>query len=159
MPDNKLTDAYHRMLERIRELDQKTIQEALEDAKETAEELGELSRDEAENVAEFIKRDLQHAAEFLNEGGRFLKEWLQFDLMLVEDKLWELFSQAADRTRVELVEFQQWLELGPEYHSGEVIGIGTLQCKACGQLLHFHKVSHIPPCPKCHETDFLRESK
>ncbi|MDH5595020.1 MAG: zinc ribbon-containing protein, partial [Gammaproteobacteria bacterium] len=45
-----------------------------------------------------------------------------------------------------------------EWHTGEVVGVGTLRCKACGELLHFHATGHIPPCPKCQKTVFNRVS-
>jgi Zn finger protein HypA/HybF involved in hydrogenase expression len=44
-----------------------------------------------------------------------------------------------------------------EYHSGEIIGLGTLACDKCGEKLHFHNPGRIPPCPKCHGTHFHRE--
>ncbi|PCI18096.1 MAG: hypothetical protein COB62_07115, partial [Piscirickettsiaceae bacterium] len=36
---------------------------------------------------------------------------------------------------------------------------GTLECIACKQTLNFKKTGHIPPCPKCHKTEFKRHSK
>ena len=41
-------------------------------------------------------------------------------------------------------------------HTGEVTGAGTLVCDKCGEKLHFHKAGKIPPCPKCHATQFHR---
>ena len=42
------------------------------------------------------------------------------------------------------------------YHTGEISGPGTLLCVACGTELHLHKTGRIPPCPKCHATQFKR---
>ena len=43
------------------------------------------------------------------------------------------------------------------YHTGEITGPGTLVCDNCGEELHFHKPSRIPPCPKCKGTSFHRK--
>ncbi|MDQ6955909.1 MAG: hypothetical protein Q9M21_01810, partial [Mariprofundaceae bacterium] len=31
-----------------------------------------------------------------------------------------------------------------------------LTCKDCGHSMHFKKTGRIPPCPKCHKTDFMK---
>jgi len=43
------------------------------------------------------------------------------------------------------------------YRTGEMTGPGTLVCDKCEEHLHFHKVGHIPPCPKCHAVNFHRK--
>jgi len=35
---------------------------------------------------------------------------------------------------------------------------GTFECLNCGERVHLHKAGHIPPCPKCHHTEFKRVS-
>jgi hypothetical protein len=42
------------------------------------------------------------------------------------------------------------------YHTGEATYGGTFQCKHCGSLVHLKKPGHLPPCPKCHKTEFQR---
>jgi len=161
----KLTEAYNRMLERVRErlhdLDEDArpaLQRAIDHAEETASELGELSREEARKVANYLRRDLHDAAEFLEESSHELGDWLRFDLQLVERGLAQLFSQVADQARLELAELAMRADALGEWHTGEVTGIGTLECKSCGEKLHFHKTGHIPPCPKCNGTRYRRVS-
>ncbi|MDA8390250.1 MAG: hypothetical protein M0Z76_05930, partial [Gammaproteobacteria bacterium] len=49
-----------------------------------------------------VRRDLAHAAEYLHDGGKELKDWLGFDVSLIEETLWNAFSEAANQTQVEL---------------------------------------------------------
>lgn len=162
---DKLTRAYDRMMERVRttvgEVEKSaipTLQHSIEAAKEKAVELGELTREEAERIAMYLRRDLHDAAEYLANTGRDLRDWLRFDLDLIEDRLRDLFSQAVDQTRVELAQLQHQTPLTREYHPGEITGIGTLLCVNCGKPIHFHTTSRIPPCPRCHGSVFVRAS-
>ncbi|GAB4289218.1 MAG: hypothetical protein Kow0096_01980 [Thiohalomonadaceae bacterium] len=161
-----LTDAYYRMLGRLKTAVEDAghkaapvLERAIERAQETATELGELSREEAERVGGYLRRDLEDAARFLADTGSELGEWLRFDLQLVEKGLADLFRDSVDYTRVELGQLAERADAVGEWHSGEVTGIGTLQCKACGEQLHFHRIGHIPPCPKCHGTVYRRVSR
>lgn len=161
-----LVDAYYRMLGRLKtsmeEAEHKAapaVERAIERAQETATELGELTREEAERVGGYLRRDLDDAARFLADTGSELGEWLKFDLKLVEKGLADLFRDSVDYTRLEFDKLAKRADALGEWHSGEITGIGTLQCKACGEKLHFHHIGHIPPCPKCHGTVFRRVSR
>ena len=159
--DSKLTVAYNLMLERARETMAKAgkgLGHGIDAAMEKATELGELSREEAEQVGDYIRRDLHDAADFINESGSELRDWLRFDLEVVEQSLADIFSQMVDHTRLELDRLQQRANALGEWHTGEVVGIGTLECKGCGEQLHFHHTGHIPPCPKCRGTRYRRIS-
>ena len=121
-------------------------------------ELGELTREEAEKIGDYLKRDIVDAAEYLAEPTQELADWLRFDIELIEERLLEMFLSVADRTKVELLELQREAERADSWHTGELAGIGTLQCFDCGELLHFHATGHIPPCPVCNGTAFKRVS-
>ncbi len=157
----KLTEAYNLMLERSRETMKDTqsgVRHAIDTAMEKATELGELSREEAELVSIYVMRDLEDAASFINTNSKELRDWLRFDLEVVENALVDRFAQMVDHTREELLKLEIRANALGEWKSGEITGIGTLQCKSCGELLHFHQTGHIPPCPKCHGTTFRRIS-
>lgn len=162
LPDDvakKLSDAYDLMLLRTRKtMDkaEKNLGEALEMAMEKASELGELTREEADLVSIYIMRDLEDAAKFVEKSGDELRDWLRFDIKVVENTLLDVFSNMVDHTRNALTEIKERANAIGEWHTGEVTGIGTLQCKSCGELMHFHKTGHIPPCPKCHKTRYRR---
>lgn len=159
--DSKLTVAYNLMLERAREtmgVAGKGLRHGLDSAMEKATELGELSREEAEQVSEYVLRDLHDAAEFVSDSGSELRDWLRFDLEVVEQSLGDMFAQMVDHTQLELDALEQRATALGEWHTGEIVGIGTLQCKGCGEQLHFHHTGHIPPCPKCRGTKYRRLS-
>jgi uncharacterized protein YbaR (Trm112 family) len=163
--DERLHHAYNRMLEHIKMLGDragKQARPALRHLIDAAElkmiELNELTREEAVKIGTFIQRDIEHAAEYLNRPqNRELIDWFKFDLALIESRLLELFTGVADRTRLELLALEQQARRASEYQTGEITGIGTLYCTACGEALHFHATGHIPPCPKCRGTIFKRQ--
>lgn len=155
--------AYDRMLERARHYteqvgdDQRPLfSRAVDYARDKAVELGELTREEAEDIAEYLRRDVHDAATFIGERGLDLGDWLRLDLLLIEDRLLDLFSRAVDQTRLELELLALRAAANTDWRTGEVTGIGTLQCRACGEKIHFHQTGHIPPCPRCAGSDFRR---
>jgi hypothetical protein len=160
----KSVHAYNRMMERVKDAlkqTEKTTMEAVQYnidlAKEKAVELGELSREEAVKIGDYLRRDLEDAGEYLADSGAELSSWLHFDVEQVEDRLWEVFTAAADQTKLAYLELEQRAQRASEYHTGELTTVGSLHCIACGEILHFHGTSHIPPCPKCHATRFIRK--
>ena len=162
-PQEKLINAYNAMLAHLKEYwheaEEKTLpplKEGLEKAAEKASELGELTREESEKVGGYVKKDLEQAANYLSDNGKQLKDWLKFDLEFAESKFAEMFANLADKTRVELDALAEQARQVGEWHTGEVTGIGTLECKQCGEKLHFEKTGHIPPCPKCRATVFKK---
>ncbi|KPK40898.1 MAG: hypothetical protein AMJ69_00590 [Gammaproteobacteria bacterium SG8_47] len=151
---DKLVQAYHQMLERLKGSWRKAeaealpaIRESIAHAQDKASELGELTREEAENIADYLRRDLRHAGEHLSENTNELAAWLQFDLKLVEQRLVDLFSTYVDQSRVELGDFEERLAT---WHSGEITGAGVLECTQCGTRLKMTKPGRVPSCPKCH---------
>lgn len=120
--------------------------------------LGELSKEEAELVGNYLRRDLAALGRWLDRGGHALSQWLDFDLDLLEGELWDWLKQSADPTEL------AWLKaaLPPEapasdeFHTGEICGLGSLECRGCGQRVRFTKPGPIPPCPRCHKTVFSR---
>jgi hypothetical protein len=162
-PTERLVEAYDRMMERVsaslEEAEEKTLptlQKHLDRAVDKTVELEELTREEAEKVAAWLRRDLHDAGQHLAESGEELGHWLKFDIELIEQRLYEFLARAADKTKLEILELRETLQADPPHHSGEVTGPGTIYCSDCGQAMHFHRTGHIPPCPKCHGSNFRR---
>jgi len=160
-----LSSAYRQMLERARaalgEAEGRAgrrLHDWLAEAKDRAVELGELTREEAERVGDYLRRDLVDAAEYLAETGGELKDWLRFDLDLVEDRLRELFAGMVDETRLELARIAEAARGAEVLRKGEVAGFGTLRCVECGLEMEFKEPAGIPPCPRCGAGRFLRVS-
>jgi predicted RNA-binding Zn-ribbon protein involved in translation (DUF1610 family) len=159
----KWLNAYDDMMVRVRtaieEAGESTLpalQRIIHRARDTAVELGELSRDEAEKVAFYLQRDLQDAGQHLAETGHELGDWLRFDVNLIEDRLLETLLKVADHSKLEMLQFQEELETGPRWNSGEISGPGTLVCDSCGKQVHFHATGVIPNCPNCGHTVYHR---
>ncbi len=160
----KLVEAYNQMMLRVSETlaeithaAEPTVRKAIEAAEDKAVELEELTREEASKIGEYLRRDLHDAGEYLaSDEAEELKTWLRFDLELIENQLFEMFLKVADRTKLDMLEFEEKLIESNEYHTGQITGPGTLVCASCGEVLHFHEAGHIPPCPKCHGSRYNR---
>lgn len=159
----RLVDAYNRMAERVKgALDVAehetlpTLQRSIDEAKHHAVELGEITREEAENIARWLGRDLDDAGYYLASSGSELRQWLRFDIEMVEERALDFFAKAADRSRLEYLDFENRVTAETEYRTGEVTSPGTLSCENCGKVIHFHATGHIPPCSGCHHTQFQR---
>ena len=160
-PIEGLGEAYELMLERAmadfhkaEDKSRDALHRFINAARDKAVELEELTEEEADRVAKYLKRDLDHQAKYLAESGKELADWLGFDVALLEERTRDALLSVADPTVVELLALKAQ---AATYHTGEVAGPGTLVCAACGERLHFHRASRIPPCPKCHGTVFHRE--
>lgn len=165
--EHRLADAYLAMLHRVHEFIEQAQAESLPAAlegqilraREKAVELEELSHEEAERIGDYLRRDLEDAGEYLADTSKELKDWLDFDIELVEEKLAPVFALMADHTREELANIAARAAAMTILHTGEVTGLGTLRCINCEQTMQFTKPGHIPPCPKCHGTEFQRTSQ
>jgi hypothetical protein len=162
---DRMAEAYDMMLKRVDVAMEQAehsasdrFSRALDYAREKSIELDELSREEAERISDYLHRDVNDAARYLAETGEEFRQWLRFDIELIEGRLFDAFASVADKTRIEL---EQWAEAAREasiYHTGEMTGPGALVCEACGKVMHFHKAGHIPPCPACSNTQFVRQT-
>ena len=159
---SKLTQAYDRMLERVKESLKRAepkLQEAVDLAREKAIELEELTVEEAEKVGNYLKRDVMDIANYLaSDEVDDIKSWFRFDVDLIETQLFDLLFSVADKTRLDRLNFEDELKRGNEYHTGEITGPGSLVCMDCAEQINFIKTGHIPPCPKCHGTIYSRQS-
>jgi len=160
---DKLVDAYERMLKRthdaIEQAEKETVpafRELLHKTRDGMVELGELTREEANKVAGYVERDIKDAAQYIADTGEDIKSWWRFDLDMIEQRMLDAFSRVADQTSIQLRNWAEQARQASVYYSGEVTGPGTLVCASCGADLHMHKTGRIPPCPKCHGTEFKR---
>ncbi len=110
-PASHLISAYNQMMQEMRdafkrtELDDMTLQKALDLAKHQAVHLGSVTAEEAHEIGEYIKRDINDAAEYMMESSSEFYDWLLLDIEVMERKVMELFLSVADQTRIELEQF------------------------------------------------------
>ncbi len=163
LPTEGMIEAYEKLLKlsvkELKLLEKKAgpaFHKIIDASSEKISELGELTKEESAKIAEYLKRDLDEAARYMSDGGEEdFKKWLAIDIDVIENYLYDYFKQAADQTTVELAKLKQEAE-SAGYQTGEMSGPGVLTCDECGEHLHFNKVGHIPPCPKCKGTHFHR---
>ncbi len=161
-------DAYDQMAERVKfrlealEQVEKAVfpqlHASIEHAAEKAIELGELTREEAQLIGSYLKRDLEDAGQYLSNTGRELRDWLRFDVELLEDRMLDFFQRGVDQSRLDFLAFKD-IEANAErieYYSGEITGPGTLQCEQCGGRVICHTTTAIVPCLACGGTVFVR---
>ena len=164
-PMEKLVEGYRRMTERLAErlhdfehLTQEAFHDVLDSVRNESVSLKELTKTEAQQVADWLKRDFYALAEEARKTGQEFKEWFPFEVKVEESYLWDKIMSAADPTIVDLLELKEEAMLADFdlWHTGEVTAPGILECTKCGEQLHFSSAGHIPPCPKCHNTTFVR---
>jgi len=165
----KLVKAFDHMVENVshsihvaEEAVSPTIDEMVQNAQKITADLFKLTKKESERLGKALKRDIKSANTAINQQGKELKDWLSFDLTLVEDKFIELIARAADKTWLDFRSFEEENKsetddrAADSYRTGEICSAGTLCCKNCVQTINLTKTSHIPPCPHCHHTEFYR---
>jgi DNA-binding ferritin-like protein len=164
---DKFLKTYHAMLEQIKNLwhtaEEKalpTLSENIDKAAETASRLGELSKEEAEKIGTYIQRDLEDAGKYISDyvatNGPQLENWFKNELEFAEYEFVQMFATLADKTRLELDALAERARQVGVWHTGEITNVGVLYCQTCDEVLHFKKPGHIPPCPKCHGTEFKK---
>ena len=153
---NHMVDEVHASIEKAEEALSPTIDEMLENAQTMSKNLYALSQDEAKSLSNHLKRDIKNARQYMDTDGKEFKEWLNFDIELVEDRFVDMLTKAADKTWLDFRMFEQKTQENSVYRTGEYCSAGTLSCKSCDQVMKFTKNTRIPPCPKCHKTEFER---
>ncbi len=160
--------------------DDATSDKATEQYDELAEKFHEEFEAGAEKTAEFAQKAMEKAREQLTLAGRFteeqghrLKEFLENDFSRVSNEMKEgarerlnpsrlgagalaSMSKLLHKTGVVLSGFAEKADGALACKSGEITSAGKLTCNACGYEMNFKKTGRIPPCPKCHKTEFTK---
>jgi len=160
---DKLVEAFDHMVDHVsdaihdaEEALAPTIEEMVHNAQQLARELFVLTQEEAESLGATLKRDMHKANKTLNQQRKELKDWLSFDLTLVEDRFIDMIARAADKTWLDFRAFENEDHQASVYRSGEVCNAGRFSCSNCGHSLDLSKTDQIPSCPECDHTEFYR---
>ena len=158
-PIDAVGEAYELLLEKSLQNAHKSgafVHHMIEKSRDEIVALNKFREDEIVKLADFLKRDLIDAAHYLNNTEKELKYWLGFDVALLKRELWEQFSRAAGQT-TEVLNQLNPNAVNSKYYSGEITGLGTLECDQCGEKVHFQKPSKVPICANCKCTVFHRQ--
>ncbi len=153
---NRMVDELHAAVEKAEETLSPTIDEMLKNAENLTKKAYALTQDEIKGISEHLKRDIASAREHMQTDGKEFKQWLNFDIQQVEDQFVDFISKAADKTWIDFKALEILSKKNSVYKTGEICSAGTLRCLDCSQEMKFTKSSRIPPCPKCHHTNFER---
>ncbi len=152
---NQMIDDLHAAIEKAEEKMAPTLDQMISNAEKMSKQLYALTQDEIRLVSDHVKRDIAHAREYMQTEGHELNQWLKFDIQQVEDKFADFLAQAADKNWLDFHAFKQ-NQQNVLYRTGEICAPGTLSCLSCGQEMKITRNNRIPPCPKCHKTEFSR---
>lgn len=83
-----------------------TIDDMVHNAKILTEEIHQLSQEEAAFLSEAMKLELETANEALSEQKKEFKDWLGFDLLLVEQKFLDLLEKTTDKSWLDFKAFE-----------------------------------------------------
>ena len=160
---DKLIAAFEHMVENVSESMHNaeealapTIDEMVHNAQHLARDIYALSQEEAESLGETLRRDMHKANRALNQQGKEMRDWLSFDLSLLEDRFVDMIADAADKTWLDFHAFERAHQHTDTYRSGEVCNAGSFSCKHCGETLRLSATGLIPPCPACGRKKFTR---
>ncbi|NWF39380.1 NADP-dependent isocitrate dehydrogenase [Mariprofundus sp. NF] len=154
----KPEDQYDELAERFKELfeagaekSSEYAQIAMEKARKQLTAAGAFSEEQGKNLKQFLERDFAQVADVMRSEA---KEKLNpsrvgagalASLSALLNVAGSALSSIAERTQKAI-----------SCRSGEITSAGTLTCSACGNELHFKKTGRVPPCPKCHATEFTK---
>lgn len=134
-----------------------TLQGEVEKAVHFEQEAERLTAEEASLLKAYVKRDLASLLHFIRETGQGVKEWLRFDLDVLETGLKRSLLAIADKTQVgqQQLEHQLHHQEGA-YVAGEVALPGMLRCTECGKMVCLVDVARVDPCHRCEGLYFRR---
>lgn len=151
-------DQYDQLAARFKELfesgaekSSEFAQTALEKARQQLTAAGAFSEEQGKKLQGFMERDFTRIADSMRDEARErlnparLGAGAMASITSLLHAASSVLSDAADRAEKSLL-----------FHSGEITSAGTLRCIACGYDIHMKKTGRVPPCPKCHTTEFKK---
>jgi isocitrate dehydrogenase len=152
---------YDRFAERVREIfdaGQEKSREAMDKAMEAAREqlsaAGEFSAEQGEVFKRFMHRDLEQTARDMRAVSKEAKERLN-PSRLGAGALSSM-ARLLEAAGSALQSLSRKAEDALRYNTGDITTAGTLTCARCGQEVQLKRTARIPPCPKCHGTEFRK---
>ncbi len=134
-----------------------TLKDEVEKAIEFEQGVEALTKEEWSLIKTYLLRDLKELSSFVAETGKGVREWLRFDLDLLETKMRDALLSIADKTSVEQENLDNLLNHEPgTYAAGEIACPGVLRCSQCGKMICLVETAHIAPCHRCEGRFFQR---
>ncbi len=111
----------------------------------------ETAKAQSEKIKTFVEQDLSRVTEGVKKEAqeKLNVSRLSAGILASTSKLLRAAGKA-------LAQVGDKAEQALTCKSGEITNAGKLVCKSCGYEMHFKKTGRIPPCPKCHKTEFIK---
>ncbi|PIX53858.1 MAG: isocitrate dehydrogenase (NADP(+)) [Zetaproteobacteria bacterium CG_4_9_14_3_um_filter_54_145] len=157
MPD-EAADQYDQLAEQFKELFESGAEKtsefaatAMEKAREQLTAAGTFSEEQGKNLKVFLERDFSQMAQTMRDEAKEKLNPARVGAGALSS-LYALLNVAGLALSSVAVRTQKALSC----RSGEITSAGTLTCVSCDNELHFKKTGRVPPCPKCHATEFRK---
>jgi len=148
---DELADKFHKEFEEGAEKTAEFAQKAMETARKQLTAAGQFTEEQGQKLKVFLENDFSRVTQEMKVGA---KEKLN-PSRLGAGALSSM-AKLLHKTGVALSSFGDKADDALACRSGEITSAGKLQCNACGYEMHFKKTGRIPPCPKCHKTEFTK---
>jgi len=157
VPD-EAADQYDQLAERFKELFESGAEKtsefaatAMEKARQQLTAAGAFSEEQGKNLKVFLERDFSQIAQTMRDEAKEKLNPARVSAGALSS-LYALLNVAGLALSSVAVRTQKALSC----RSGEITSAGTLTCVSCDNELHFKKTGRVPPCPKCHATEFRK---
>lgn len=150
----KFAEKTKKFLEESRETTSESLNQAMDRVRQDLEKAGDITREEGEKIKAFLQRDLEQTSKDMKQLGTSTVDHLRpgsvrtgfYNLMsYVGTHSSELFDKLAEKAEKQVT-----------VKTGEICSKTKLKCKECETEISIHDSSKVPPCPKCHKTEFKR---
>jgi len=155
---DKETDQYDEMAAKFKELfeagaekSSEFAQVAMEKARVQLTAAGKVTEEQGQKLKGFLEKDFGQIVDTVRDEAKVklnpsrLGTGALSSLSSLMEMAGSALTSAASRAQASL-----------SCRSGEITAAGTLTCVACKHEMHFKKTGRIPPCPKCHKTEFKK---
>jgi len=150
----KLASRTRELIEAAQEKGPKAVDAALEKAKEEMIAAGDFGREQGKRLQAFLRRDLEATREHVTQLGQTVKE--AFEPQRVASGIQSTLAHILDTLGDTLKDWAGKAEEGLSYRTGELSSPGTLTCDNCGNHIRMTNTGRVPPCPKCHGTEYRK---
>jgi ribosomal protein L37E len=131
-------------------IDKDDLSDVVETSEKVAQAASDMTKDELSLISTYVQADLNEFAHSYEESksGPFY--------LMIENSIWQGLADISDKTFIEQAEFFHELETQGTYHTGDIIGLGTLSCEKCGHRVEYNHPTEVINCTECGHNEFRR---
>lgn len=130
-----------------------TMMDLVEQAKAYLHAAEDLTLQEIQTLENYLLRDIKAFSQRLSDDADDSLWWQN-----AKNEIWQTIAQMSDRSKLEFLEMQDDVAHQGIYKVGELLAIGELICKKCGNSDQITAVQRISPCVKCGGEIFSRKA-